>query len=98
MEECFICKKKSNFNGCVNLHENGKYTDINLCRSHYLRFCKSKGCQNVKKKYKNAKPATEKWYKYCEEEQKIFDNWIEKEIQMQKHFGGKLLKKEGGEK
>lgn len=78
MEEikCDICGKvEDNFTGLVWYSE---YTETNLCRSHYLRWCRSKECKKLEEKYKEAKPTTKEWYKKCKELQKAFNKWYEK--------------------
>ena len=82
MNECFICKKKSTFNGYVAISD-GKYTDIYLCRSHYLKWCKNKEIVEFRKKNKHIKPLTKEWEKMCKKEQSLFDMWMKKELKKQ---------------
>ena len=77
--ECYICKKKSKFNGFVYLSD-GKYCDLYLRRSHYLKWCKSKGSKEIELKYKKAKPTTKEWNKRCQLLQKEFDKWMEEQL------------------
>ncbi len=88
MNTCEICKKKSSFNGYVWIAE-GKFTDLYLCRSHYLKWCKNKEGKEIEKRYENAKPTTKEWHKKCQELQKAFDKWFEQEFVKE---GGKEMK------
>jgi len=73
--KCEICGKESNFNGYVWLAE-GKYTDLYLCRSHYLKWCKSPDTKKINEEYKDAKPTTKEWHKKFDKLQKTFDKWF----------------------
>ena len=79
MNICAICKKKSDYNGYVWLSD-GKHIDLYLCKSHYLRWNRSKNCKFLEKKFKDAKPTTKRWHKRFQELQKAFDLWFEEEL------------------
>lgn len=82
MNECYICKKKSSFEGLV-WYSSGMFEDIYLCRSHYLRWCKSKDCKDINKRYIKAKPTTKAWHMKCETLQKAFDLWMGNQLKPQ---------------
>ena len=84
-EICEICHKKSSFNGYVWLSDNGKHIDLYLCRSHYMKWCKSKEWKKINVKYKNAGPTTKKWYDKYDKLQKAFDRWFEEELKKEKN-------------
>jgi hypothetical protein len=69
------CGKIFKGNNCVWYSGN---IETNLCRSCYMKWCKSKECKFVKEKYKTAKPCTKEWSKMCDALQKEFDKWCEK--------------------
>lgn len=72
MEECDVCGKESNYNGCVYYEK-----EYNLCQSHYLKFCRY--VRTITIKYKNAKPRTEEWDKMCKEKGDAFDKWFKEQ-------------------
>ena len=73
--ECDLCiKDRKNFEGLV--WYSGNIENI-LCRSCYMKWCKSKECKSLEEKYKKAIPCTKLWTKMCKEQQKAFDKWME---------------------
>ena len=73
MEKCKICDKESKFCGLVWF--SSKMEETYLCRSHYMKFCKSKEFKLSKEKYKDAKPCTKKWKQMCDEQSAIYLKW-----------------------
>lgn len=76
MEKCEICGKKSNYNGLVYYNNTG---ERHLCKSHYLKFCRSKLMIKLNKKYKKAKPQTQQWYDMCRKKGEAFNEWFKKQ-------------------
>lgn len=74
-DKCDLCGKgKKNFECLVWYSE---WTETNLCKSCYLKWCKNKEHRSLEKKYKKAKPTTKEWHKKCVELQKAFNKWFE---------------------
>ena len=88
--KCNLCKKdRKNFNGFVWYHH--EYEEYFLCRSCYLKWCKSGDCKVVEKKYKKAKPCTKLWNLKCKHLAGAFANWFN---DTKKELKSKLLGEE----
>jgi hypothetical protein len=75
--KCELCKKeRKEFQGFV--WYSGSY-GFDLCRSCYLKWCRSKERKDLEEKYNKAKPCTKMWEKKCEDLQKAFDIWFKKQ-------------------
>ena len=72
---CDICGIETKYNGKVMWHE----LEYDLCKSHYLTYCRYKPRLELKKKYKNAKPCTKQWSKMCKEQERIFIKWFKEQ-------------------
>ena len=72
--KCNLCgKDRKNFDGFIWYYHTSPNTE--LCRSCYMKWCKTNECKLLEKKYKKAKPTTKTWDKKCKEQQKAFDKW-----------------------
>lgn len=72
MNECKICKKKSEYNGLV--YYTFDMPETYLCRSHYMKWCIHIKPYNDKNS--NVKPNTPEWDKLCSEQSKLFMKWL----------------------
>jgi len=70
---CNLCNKiRTNWDGFVWYSGD---TQTDLCKSCYLKWCKTKDRKELENKYKKAKPCTKLWGKKCQELQKAFNKW-----------------------
>ena len=73
---CDVCGIRTDYNGLV-FYENTGEND--LCKSHYLKYCRDKRMVKSKMKFKSAKPCTKQWVKMCKEQGEIFNKWFKEQ-------------------
>ena len=81
MVKCKVCGKEieePKFAGYVNY--SSKMEETYLCRGHYLKWCKFH--KPYSNQHKNVKPCTKEWIKMCNEESKLFMQWLKEQMEV----------------